>query len=114
MRQNIHYLLFFSMLMVTLLLISCSNSKSLDDYPASFKWNDAIYLIVGPSIDPSQAGEEAGTITDRVAGMPEENGESNSASKDSKIYKLKMNDTLNKLIIQMDGKYHMSARTNQE
>lgn len=114
MRKYIHYLLFLLMLMVALILISCNSSMSLDDYPASYKWNDAIYLIESPSIDPSQAGEEVGIITDQIAGMPEENGESNRANKDSKIYKLKMYETLDKLVIQMDGKYHLSEKMNEE
>lgn len=111
MFRKVTYKLCILLLMPVLLLISCSTySQAIVEYPACFKWNDNIYLKEGPEVNQPQVGEELGKITKLVAKMPNENGESNFANEDSKIFKLKNNENLDRLIIQVEGNYYYSSK----
>jgi len=95
---------------VILLLISACNSKTVEDYPASFLWEDEVYLIEGSTIKSSEIGEKIGEITKKVSPFPQNQGESNVAEEGSVIYSLKGDSEQKKLIIHYDSEFHLALK----
>ncbi|WP_440116638.1 hypothetical protein [Paenibacillus sp. QZ-Y1] len=95
---------------IFLLLVSACDSKVVEDYPASFFWQDEVYLIEGATVDSSKVGEKIGSIIKKVAPFPQNEGESNVAEEGSVIYLLKGDSSHEKLIIRWNNEFHLAQK----
>jgi len=89
------------------------NAMDMTDLPfdkgASFMLGGKLYMLTGEVLRTDELDTQVLSITDRVTGVPSNEGEAYGFDKDTKIFRIKNNQTNDAVAVEIEGVYYRAT-----